>query len=133
MLAVTLLTNSAHVNSRTLLRGKKCQPSHVNAPSCPTAAVAVDEVSHQECVLLNRVLSDKAKLPPVCRPPHVNMESVAALQKTAKSQQEGGGIGGLVRRLTGAVPGAFNSISPPHDSKKGGCVLFYFVWLVCCS
>lgn len=96
----------------------------MNALSCPAPAVAVDEVTHQECVLLNRVLSDKAKLPPVCRPPHVNMQNVAALQKTAKLQQEGGGIGGLVRRLTGAVPGAFNSLSPPHDSKKGDCTLF---------
>lgn len=92
----------------------------MNAPRpVPSSALTIDEVTHQECVLLNRVLSDKAKLPPVCRAPTVNMQSVAALQKTAKAQEKGSGIGGLVRRLTGAVPGAFNSISPHPASKKG--------------
>lgn len=85
------------------------------SPPPPTKA---DEVTHQECVLLNRVLSDKDKLPTACRAPPSKMKTASTQEKPANQQAEGG-IGSFVRRLTGAVPGAFNSLNVSHTSKKG--------------
>lgn len=82
-----------------------------------------DKVTHQECVLLNRVLSDKAKLPPACRAPPVKVQNVSAEAKLSKPEEDRS-IGSLVRRITGAIPGALSSLNPAHASKKelGGVV-----------
>lgn len=77
-----------------------------------------DKVTHQECVLLNRVLSDKAKLPPACCAPPAKVQNVSAEAKLSKPEEDRS-IGSLVRRFTGAIPGALNSLNPAHASKKG--------------
>lgn len=77
-----------------------------------------DKVTHQECVLLNRVLSDKAKLPPACRAPPAKVQNVSAGAKLTKPEEDRS-IGSLVRRITGAIPGALSSLNPAHASKKG--------------
>ncbi|CAM9222718.1 unnamed protein product [Choristocarpus tenellus] len=68
--------------------------------------------------MLSRVLSEKSMLPPVCRaPPSVRNISNQMVVKPSQSS--------LIRRLSGGIPGAFNTIDvSPASSKKelGGVV-----------
>ncbi|CAM9227382.1 unnamed protein product [Scytosiphon promiscuus] len=93
------------------------------------------QVTHQECILLNRVLSDKAKLPPVCVPPRKETAQEASSQQRRRRRQQQqlrasmppedeSAVGGLVRRITGAVQPVLSSLSPLHAPKQemGGAV-----------
>lgn len=72
-------------------------------------------------MLLNRVLSDKGKLPEACRAPSARaVQNVSEQSTPAKAKpDESSGFEGIVRRLTGAIPGAFTSVSDADDCKKG--------------
>ena len=70
-----------------------------------TLSIVVDAVTHQECVMLHRVLSDKSRLPPAClAPPSTLVQNVSA--QPSKHDEGGGGLTTLVRRVTEAVSGA---------------------------
>ncbi|CAM9153347.1 unnamed protein product [Ectocarpus sp. 4 AP-2014] len=82
-------------------------------------------VTHQECVLLNRVLSDKSTLPSACFvPPGVE----AAARRASSSQRskeprplpEDGEntVVQLVRRITGAVQPVLSSLTTPLHARK---------------
>lgn len=95
----------------------------------PLRARSTGQVTHQECILLNRVLSDKAKLPPVCVPPRKETAHEASSQQRRRRQQQQlrastppedeSAVGGLVRRITGAVQPVLSSLSPLHAPKQG--------------
>lgn len=73
--------------------------------------------------MLNRVLSDKTKLPAACVPASPSsLQSLSAKAKT--SSEESGGLTNIARRLTGAAPGAFNIVSTSRSSKKGRWAFF---------
>lgn len=79
-------------------------------------------LKHQECVLLNRVLSDKTKLPPACfAPPSTRaVRRVTTRRKAPKpAPRDESAIGGVVRRITGAVQPVLNSLNAPNPPKKG--------------
>ncbi|CAN0533164.1 unnamed protein product [Ectocarpus sp. 12 AP-2014] len=88
-------------------------------------------VTHQECVLLNRVLSDKSTLPSAC---FVPPGAEAAARRASSSQRpkeprplpEDGEttVVQLVRRITGAVQPVLDSLATPlHARKKGVDIL----------
>ncbi|CAM9167458.1 unnamed protein product [Pylaiella littoralis] len=84
-------------------------------------------VTHQECVLLNRVLSDKTTLPPACHaPPTATVQKVTSQPKAPKpAPRDEGAIIDIVRRITGAVQPTLSSLNPLHAPKKvelGGVV-----------
>lgn len=73
--------------------------------------IVEDAVTHQECVMLHRVLSDKSRLPPACHaPPSVLVQNVSA--QPSKREEGGGGLTTLARRMTEAVSSA-------TQTKKG--------------
>ncbi|CAM9195827.1 unnamed protein product [Ectocarpus fasciculatus] len=81
-------------------------------------------VTHQECVLLNRVLSDKSTLPSAC---FVPPGAEAAARRASSSQRprplaEGDAdetaVGQLVRRITGAVQPVLSSLTTPLHARK---------------
>lgn len=78
--------------------------------------------------MLNRVLSDKTKLPTACIPGPSGVQNVSAQRQAAKPT-ESGGLRGIARRLTGAVPGAFNTLNAPHDTKKGAVNIVLYLFL----
>lgn len=85
------------------------------APSLPrpgfTLLIDEDAVTHQECVMLHRVLSDKSRLPSAClASPSALVQNVSA--QPSKHEEGGGGLTTLVRRVTEAVSGA-------TQTKKG--------------
>lgn len=73
-------------------------------------------VTHQECLLLNRVLLDKTKLPVSCRASPTIEDVPVSTAKTEATPGDDGTIGGLVRRLTGAASEVL-SLAP---MKRGG-------------
>eukprot|EP00752_Nemacystus_decipiens_P003147 g2914.t1 len=83
-------------------------------------------LKHQECVLLNRVLSDKTKLPPAClAPPSARaVRRVCTRRKAKPVPQDESAIGGVVRRITGAVQPVLSRLNTPNPPKKelGGMV-----------
>ncbi|CAB1108353.1 unnamed protein product [Ectocarpus sp. CCAP 1310/34] len=88
-------------------------------------------VTHQECVLLNRVLSDKSTLPSACFVPP-GAEPAARGASSQRPQEprplpEDGEttVVQLVRRITGAVQPVLSSlVTPLHARKKemGGTI-----------
>lgn len=85
-------------------------------------------LKHQECVLLNRVLSDKTKLPPACfAPPSARAERRVSKRRKAALKpvpQDESAIGDLVRRITGAVQPVLGRFNTPVPPKRGVCVCF---------
>eukprot|EP00903_Cladosiphon_okamuranus_P007563 g7337.t1 len=82
-------------------------------------------LTHQECVLLNRVLSDKTKLPPACfAPPSSRAVRRAATRAPKPVPQDESALGGVVRRITGAVQPVLSSLNDSNPPKKelGGVV-----------
>lgn len=73
--------------------------------------------------MLNRVLSDKTKLPPVCvAPPTAPAVRRGTTRRNAPAPpppKDETAIRGLVRRITGAVQPVLGSLNPSHVPKKG--------------
>ncbi|CAM9315231.1 unnamed protein product [Chrysoparadoxa australica] len=65
------------------------------------------EISHSECVMLQRVLSEKANIPSVCQ----GFENAPSSNQAKYPNQ-------LARRLSGGAPGAFNDYSPKTGKKE---------------
>ena len=92
---------------------------------------ATGNVTHQECLLLLRVL-DKMKLPVACRASSTSETVSVPTQKTVSVPTQktavnpagnDGAIGGLVRRLTGAASEALNLAPVKRGVRyyRGGC------------
>eukprot|EP00611_Tribonema_gayanum_P020825 TRINITY_DN3885_c0_g1_i2.p1 TRINITY_DN3885_c0_g1~~TRINITY_DN3885_c0_g1_i2.p1 ORF type:complete len:189 (-),score=54.03 TRINITY_DN3885_c0_g1_i2:840-1406(-) len=81
-----------------------------------------ETITHSECLMLQRVLSDKSRLPRVCIG---NFDSglVTTSSGEAASVKPAARLPELARRLTGAVPGAFTpDPAPPRKKELGGHV-----------
>lgn len=70
-----------------------------------------NRVTHAECLVLQRVLSDKTKLPKCCAPEGAAQR--VSLKTTAST---------LARRLSGGFPGAFDSKVDGAAKELGGPV-----------
>lgn len=70
-------------------------------------------VSHSECLMLQRVLADHTKVPSACR-------ITAATAGGSNAVNSGSTMPDIVRRLTGGVPGAFSVDAASAHKELGG-------------
>lgn len=68
--------------------------------------------------MLNRVLSDKTKLPQACVPPMHSKPRNSSSPGNPAPSPDSSSFGVLVRRLTGAVPDALHALQV-YDSRRG--------------